>query len=606
MKKSLLLFILVSYAVTASAGIIKPRAQRSGAPMSRAAVTIPTSVTKCLTASYDPTEDDVAEFYLIFSDKLDASWSKEDGPQVKDGFALRLDIYAPTSSPIVLPDGTYTASSDYTAMTYDPDYSYVEYYDANGVMSSTVYDLSGGISITRAEDGTYTVKANVKNGSTVTEVVYNGAITFDDGSLPPSIYNQIGRNLNLEFNGALANYDGNLYESNTGAMYINLYDHAFNPETGGMLEDGFSIALQVFGKLFANSKEATLDPGTYTVARNFKRFTFFPGLEVDYMGTTVILGSYAKERNPSLYVDGFGYSYLTDGTVVIEDMGDKVFRITIDAVTSQGHQVKGTFEGKVPVNDQSDDKGGTALSTLEDDVTLDLEQIPVCRAYNNGVTNGCQRFIVDIGSPSGKDGNTEGDILRMEFLLAEGTPILSEGTYTVVDEKLDTSMEPFKLTKGYFAATSTGGTDLSGTRYMHFEAGRTLIMDHYAPADAGSVGVKKNADDTYTFTINLIDDAQFRIDGSWTGPMILMYDPNSFGAVDDVLADSNEAISVEWIDTSTLLIGGTQSAAGAKVFDVYGRLMNCRVNGIMVDMSGVSAGIYVLNLNGKSIKVVKK
>ena len=127
MKKSLLLFILVSYAVTASAGIIKPRAQRSGAPMSRAAVTIPTSVTKCLTASYDPTEDDVAEFYLIFSDKLDASWSKEDGPQVKDGFALRLDIYAPTSSPIVLPDGTYTASSDYTAMTYDPDYSYEGY-----------------------------------------------------------------------------------------------------------------------------------------------------------------------------------------------------------------------------------------------------------------------------------------------------------------------------------------------------------------------------------------------------------------------------------------------------------------------------------------------
>ena len=40
--------------------------------------------------------------------------------------------------------------------------------------------------------------------------------------------------------------------------------------------------------------------------------------------------------------------------------------------------------------------------------------------------------------------------------------------------------------------------------------------------------------------------------------------------------------------------------------DVYGRLMNCRVNGNMVDMSGVSAGIYVLNLNGKSIKVVKK
>ncbi len=601
MKRFLLtLFLSTFLAGGLSAGIAKKQAAKQTRAESRA-VSLPSTMIKCLAASYDVIDEEVAEFYMLFTDKIKSSWSKEDGPVLENGFVLRLDIYGPKSSPVVLPSGDYKASSEYTSMTYDPDFSYVEYYDANGQPDSDVYPIVGDIKVVNSDNGTYTLKANVQNGATVTEMSFSGVVEFDDGTLPPSTYNQIRMNLDLKLTaGAMANYDGNLFESNTGAMYINLYDHSFDPETGGMTEDGFSLALQVFGKLFSDPKNATLEPGTYTVARNFNRYTWFPGMEMDYMGTTVIMGCYVKERNPSKYHDGYGYSYLSDGTIVIEDKGSGVFAITVDAVTTLGHVVKGSFEGEVPVHDKSNDDGHPGLSTLEDDVELDLAQIPVCRTFSNGVTNGCQRFIVDIGSPAGRDNVTEGDIMRLEFLLPQGTKYVQNGTYTVVDEKWDTAMEPYKMTKGYFTAT-----DLSGTRYMHFEEGRTLIMDHYAPAESGSVGVMKNADDTYTFNISIIDDMQFRINGNWTGPMILMYDPDQLSAISDVVSDG-ESISVEWIDSSTLLVSGIGSANGAKVFGVSGVQMNCGINGNMIDMSGLSSGIYVLNINGKSIKVLKK
>lgn len=600
MKKFLLGILSCAVLIGQADAMLPKRAASTGIHTMAAA--LPTSMNNMLSASYDPQDDAVADYYMIISDRADAGWSKEDGPKVADGYVLRLDCYAPLSGkPVALAEGTYTPSADYTAMTYDPDFSYLQYYDASG-NGSTEYLLTGNVTVAREANGTYTITAGVQGGTTVT---FNGAISFDDGTLPPGVFNQIKSNLDLELNGALAIYDGNLYESNTGSMYINLYDHGFNPETGGMTEDGFSLALQVFGKLFQDSKTATLDPGTYTVGTSFKRFSWYPGTEIEYMGMTGIMGCYAKERNPGRYDDGFAYSYLTDGTIVIEDAGEGVFRITVDAVTSYGHTVKGTFEGTVPVIDKSSSNTHSALSTLEDDVELDLSPIPVCRAFNNGTVNGNQVLIVDIGSPAGRDDITEGDIIRMEFVLAGGSKYLKEGTYTVMGEKWDNYYEPYKLGKGRFVSASTGGSDLSGTRYMHFEEGRTLVMDNYAPADEGTVSVTQNADETWTFNIHLIDDAQFRIDGDWTGPMILMYDPEAITSIGNISADE-EQVSLRWLDRDSFSLVGAADQTAAEVYNIQGMRVNALITPDAISLEGMPAGIYIVKYKSLSFKIAKK
>lgn len=607
MKKILLIVILAiiaGTALSANATLLKQKPiSKSLNAVSRAAASLPESMLQCISAAYDPVDDDIADYYIILIDNENATWTKEDGVKMTNGFALYIDLYAPAGTPIKLTDGTYTASTENTSMTYDPDYSYMTYFDESGAEAGD-YSLAGDITVEQTMAGVYKITATIEGGQTIT---FSGAVSFTDGTIPPSVYNQIRRDLDLTLTGALAYYDGNLYKSNTGAMYINLYDHAFNDQTGGMTEDGFSLALMVFGKLWADSKTATLDPGTYTMTRDFKRHTWYPGIEVDYMGTTVLLGTYAKERNSSRYTDGYGYSYLSEGTIVIEDAGNGAFRITVDGVTTLGNTVKATFEGTVPVIDQAVPNTSSAISTLEDDVQLDLSPIPVCRIFNSGVVNDNQCFIVDIGSPAGRDNITEGDIMRMEFVLPGGTQHLQEGTYTVMDEKYDSYYEPFKLTRGRFVEAASGGTDLSGTRYMHFEEGRTLIMDHHAPAAAGTVGVTHNSDDTYTFDIALMCDAQFHIDGTWTGPMVYMYDPNLITTgIDDVLTDDS-SIEIQWIDNNTILVNGVDPTnVNITIYNAQGIKMACDIDSGRIGLGNLQSGIYILQINEKVTKITKQ
>ncbi|MDE7125667.1 MAG: T9SS C-terminal target domain-containing protein, partial [Muribaculaceae bacterium] len=491
-----------------------------------------------------------------------------------------------------------------TTMTFDPDYSYLAYYDADGNHNMSDEWTISNITVKKIAIG-YTVTATVNYNGSSSVISYSGAIDMIDSRAPASVFNQIKSNLNLTLDGAYAVYDGNLYNSNTGSMYINLYDHAFNPETGGMIEDGFSLALQVFGKLFSDSSNATLDPGTYTVARNFSRYSWYPGTEIQYMGMTGLMGCYAKERNSVKYSDNYGYSYLSEGTIVIENMGDEVFKITVDAVTTLGHSVKGTFQGKVPVVDQSDDSKGSSISTLEDDVVLDIAKIKQGHLWNNGIKNGNQLFILDIGSPSGRDTELDngGDIIRMEFVVPSGEKHLLPGTYTVMEEKWDSMYTPFKLAKGRFEGTSSGGTDLTGTRYMHFIEGRNYIMDQYAPAYYGTVGVSKNADGTYKFNIALVCDAYFHIDGEWEGPIELMYDPAT--GLDDITSDNN-GLGIEFVNNSTLRVTGAETLAGATLYTSTGIAIPCTIDGDCINISTLPYGVYILNVNGKTIKFIKR
>lgn len=608
--KKLLLGITISAMMcgttTASAGLVKFKASKENVATLATSASIPTTMVKYLNGTYDPDESTgVADNYMMFSSTTSAVFNKYHGPQVQDGYVLYVDIYTglQQGSPVKLPTGTYTPSFDNEAGTYDPSYTYMAYYDADGNESDT-FDSTGNIVVEDGLDGVI-VKVDIKDGNGQTQTVtFSGSVELDNAKAELSVYDQIKKNLDLEFTGSWGVYDGNLYESNTGAMYVDLYDHSFDSETGGMTEPGYSVCLQMFGKLF--KKDAVPYPGygTYTVARNFNRNTFFPGMEVDYAGTTVVIGSYVKERIEVGESVSYAYSYLTDGTITVEDMGDSVFKITVDCVTSLGHTVKGTFEGKISLRDQrvGDDNNGAPISTLEDDVELDLEQHKTCYVWNGGIINHCQTFLVDIGSPNGRGGNTEGDIFRVELVLPEGTQYIQQGNYTVLPEKYDDFYQPYTTGKGRWG---TNG-DLTGTRYYHFIEGRYLVMDHLAPAVVGTIGVQQIGEN-YKFDIAVMCDANYHMDGTWTGPATLMYDPDGILAgISSVEGDDNSELKTTWLSNDILLVNGVNKIESAVLYSMNGMMHRCEVDGLTVNTSNVAAGIYVLNINGKTIKIAKK
>lgn len=618
MKKFLLgisFAALLCGAQTVQAGeIVKAKAVKTTAAASRAAA-VPTTMVKYLHGQYDYNESTgVADCYMLFSDNSSATYDKYNGAQIKSGFVLYVDVFTGEieETPKNLTAGTYTPSENNEAGTYDPYYTYLQYYDANGNEAES-YSSVGNVLVENDAEG-LKITVNIDKGTEIVPVTFTGVVELDDVKGPSSVYEQIKQNLDLEFTGSWNVYDGNLYDSNTGAMYYNLYENGYN-DNGGMTEDGFSVALQMFGKMFKDSKEAAPDPGTYTMARNYNRYTFFPGVEVDYMGTTIVIGCYVKQRKTVNGMVSYAYSYISDGTITIEEEGDGVYTFTLDCETTLGHTVKGKFTGKMPIVDLSDDDGkGSSLSTLEDDVALDLEQHKSCYVWNGGVVNGCQTFLVDVGSPNGRGGNTEGDIMRLELVLPAGTQYIQEGNYTVMAEKYETYYQPFTLGRGRWVSASGGGTDLSGTRYMHFEEGRYLVMDHYAPAASGNVGITKISgvtkaegdNDQYKIDIALMCDAQFHMDGSWSGPAELMYNPDGITAAIDGIQNDAEEVSIKWLDNNTVLVIGAASAENAAVYNTAGVRMNCEIQGLTINMSGMEPGIYVLNINGKSIKLAKK
>ena len=169
-------------------------------------------------------------------------------------------------------------------------------------------------------------------------------------------------------------------------MYLYLCTSKMDENTA-MESSGTKFAIQLFNKLFYDKNTAEVVPGHYTMARNFKRETFYPGTEIDYMGMTIPFGFYVQEYCPGMFADSnYGYSYVTDGTVDIERDSDGKYTIVVDGISSYGHTIKCTFEGTdIPVKDMSDDDKKSSLSTLEDDVVTDLSQIKVARLYYNGV-----------------------------------------------------------------------------------------------------------------------------------------------------------------------------------------------------------------------------
>ncbi len=604
MKKTLLLSImLLLTAVSLPAQIDFLKAKRTAdapAPALRSTLATETGLKfiKPVAAYYDGALE-VHNYYLLLSDKDTAEYDPSTA-EVKayDCNILCLDLYSLETATTTLPDGTY-APGNGESMTYTSDYTYMLYYDASGNQAAG-YNLQGNVEVTKTEDDVYTIKAKASDGR---ELSYTGRLNFIDANNDSYVYPQIRADVETTFTGGLGLYNGNMYQSKTGNMYINLFDGEFDPATGEMLSTGHSLSLCAFARLFPNSSEAVVLPGTYKVARNFAVNTYFPGMEIDYNGTTIVFGSYVKRRK-SMTGNGdvdYDFAYITNGTVTITQDDKGLYNFDIDLRTGDGFTFKAKAEGiEIPVIDVSDDTPVAIISNLDHDVDLDLDYIKTARVYKYTVTNGCQSFLLDIGSPSGKDGR-EGDIIRMEFLVKEGENQVLEGKYNVMeyDHTWTNMYQPGQLVQGYFYNEG----DFSGTRYEHFKEGSYNVMDFLAPAVYGSVDVAKvEGTENYHFLIDLLDDAGYYIKGEWTGPLELLYDTSDIRH-----ATSGEKWRVGYLNNNTISVSGAPTNAAVMLYATDGRAVMSQRGAETINISELPQGVYLLKVaDGEPVKIMKR
>ncbi len=563
-----------------------------------------TTLTSVVAAYYTKASTGVVldNYYLVLSDKSDATYDDAQGSiDATDAKVVTLDLYGPATGSTVLPEGEYVAdgSVDDAEQVYDPDYSFADYYNANGKGLSDPPLISGNIDVKKNSDGTYTLTFADAEGTSYT---YTGNLSFYDRNGSNTVYPQITTDVNTTFTGGLAFYHGNLMESNTGNIYINLYDCDFDDSTGAMNEKGFDLSICAFNRLFGDPAQAKIVPGTYTVARNFQVNTYFPGMEIDYSGVTVLMGTYIKQRKAMSGADSdYAFGYITDGTITITD-GDEsgTYNFEVDCTTDRGHKIKGTAKNiSINIIDMSDDDTKSAVSNLDHDVTLDLSYIKTARAYYTGRQNGVNVFVVDIGSPSGKDGN-EGDLFKMEFQASTSASELPAGTYELMEENhLWTNLyAPYKLTQGYFDNYG----ELIGTRYWHFAKDRYQVVDTFASVITGRVGVEVLENKDYKFTIDCADGRGFLIQGEWTGPLELNYDTAT--AIASVSDDKKIGI---YVSGSTVSVNGADADDKISIYAADGQLVAEGKGNAPISTGTLGGGLYIVKVADKATtKFVKK
>ena len=158
---------------------------------------------------------------------------------------------------------------------------------------------------------------------------------------------------------------------------------------------------------------------------------------------------------------------------------------------------------------------------------------------------------------------------------------------------------PYKMTRGYF--DNVGGR--TGTRYEHFEKGRYCVVDSFAFVYSGRVGVEQLANEEYKFTIDLADGKGYQIQGEWSGPVELNYDPSTgLGKVEGA-----EAETVKFVGNSTLLVSGAAKGERLSVYTVGGQHVLSADATKPVDVAALRSGVYVVRTtNGVITKIVKR
>lgn len=602
---SVMLLIVATISASAASFAKAPKSAPAKAPMHAAANMTMINMVEGL---YDETVA-IPNYYVVLSTNKDARYDKNSGNvKIDNGYLLCLDLFSHSSNPIALPTGVYMPGGQENgvgAFTFNPEYSYLLYYENGKEVASATCTVP--VTVKCDDNGIYTLTTEIISGENTIEVNYTGRIPLENVNAKPSAYTHFKHDIDITMRGGVAFYQGITDYSRNGVTCINLYSRSYDENTGAMTANGYNLSMMVAHKRYVRKEDFAIVPGTYEVAFNMARYTWYPCREIEYtynnQAFSFPFGSYIRQLDEST-AERYTYGYLASGTFVIEEVGDGVYKGTLDAKTNLGYSVKVKFEGKISLNTDNAEFP-TTLSTLTDDVDLDFSKIETGRIWHRGMMGGCRNLTVDLGSPAGRDEgiNYGGDLMRMEFLCPERDALLKPGVYTVVERRWNEyelraggTYDPMSLNKFHF--DTKGGLD--GTVYQHFKNGSYCVVDDFGPAEEGTVRVSTDDFKNYRFDINIIDDAGFEIRGSYDGPIEYMYDHQALAtATDYIELDTNIRVALDGGRLTVLNAGN----APFTLFDLNGRAVLKAIATDSPSVAHLAKGIYILKINDTTCKI---
>lgn len=486
-------------------------------------------------------EGDSHNYYFIFANAKCSNTGKGGVALAEPGYMLVTDLYAlPKEDVYDMPTGEYMPSMLFEDHTYDKNFSGVSHLAEDGTRSQLPLVEGESIMVSKQDD-VWTISARVVDYDGVERsIAFQGAMKIKDmpAGGAPSLP-QIGHDVNINCFTATASYYGNMMNSSTGMMWINIYDEKYQNNKG---ENGMAVCLVLFHDLFGNPKDAKLMPGTYEVNQSFKHSTWLPAIEIPMQGMVFPFGTYAQMDDGS----NFGqFSYAHKGTVTIEEgQHMEQYKITFDLESLDGYKITGSYEGTVPVTDASDDKDpDDGTSTLERDYDMDLSGVNTAtyhvpsQVYVQGIdyqptsNYDCGFQIINIGLEI--EGEYEkdfvrrkpgGDIFRMELCTEKGKEnVITPGEYKVQPDRWPDYFKPGNMLPGIVLEGA-----FTSSRWMHQDYkvdekyGYVFEwMDGHALIYDGVVTISEvpGKEGHYKFEIDGICGRKHHVRGTWEGPI---------------------------------------------------------------------------------------
>ena len=430
--------------------------------------------------TYDGTTDDGLGNFIFCFTTANVTDNALSGP----GDVYFFDLYSGASDAATpLPKaGTYTfdATNSYKEWTFAQDDSYF------GTVASGSDEVSGE---TKFTDGTLTITVS---GS---QVIAEALVTLNGEKIKLSLTSfsyiaeqveavDLERDLNLtcvRTAGGILGENGDIYQNNTTAFVLFSYADKTNTDL---------LCLTLIGPATPAGTASVLPAGTYTIGTEPNELTCIAG-DADNIYST-------HYENPKTGE----YGWLTSGTVKVSVADGMVYTIEVDAKTDLGYSVKSTYVGGFEFN------GGAApTTTLTEDHNIDFSSVTSGNLifYGNWENCGMNLIVIDLDPAKAKK-----DGLGMYLFQSSLNNQLEEHTYVASNNFATT---PYCFIPG---SLNDDNTFNPTTFYIYDAQGRGT--DVQAPIHAGTIEITQDGAN-WNFEIDVYDDANNHITGSWTGPL---------------------------------------------------------------------------------------
>ncbi len=509
----------------------------------------PVVMTRVPMAIFQQTDNTITNYYVVMT-SVPCDMDQQSGQitMKEPGYMIALDLYAVAAEKGILPDGTYRASADSQDKTYGTNYTFMKYLAASG--SEELLQLADEVVIERKE-GIYRITTSYTSKSgEIVPVEFGGEIIFKDaaqqgggGALPP-----IGRDVEINGYSAIGVYFGNLLQSDTGMMVVNIMDKTY-ADDNSKGQGGMAFSMCVFTQLFPQTNLISLVPGTYKVATNFAKMSWMPGVEINNMGSVIPFGTYVQCDDGSQMGS---FEFAQGGEIIIEQ-ATTGYTIKYNLVSNRGNKITGAYSGVVEIQDASNDENkDDGTSTLTNDHDMDLSNITRARMFPLGDVEDADGTIlthnrIDIGSRSGWDKDETlktGDTFTMDLVMEkQDAGKLAPGTYEITTDRFPASMRPGAAIRGYI-----WDGEYMATGWLHYDVTRPydMFLDGHAAAYDGTIIVEKSAkgDNCFKFTIDMVCVRKMHVRGTWEGQVINAQDESPVEEGTSVIVPTEEPTRV--------------------------------------------------------------